>query len=262
MTLDVMLATTAARVTKIGHLPAVEGVRYVITVQDPEFVLKPEDLGSLEREDVDLRIYHDSGLSNNRNHGLESVSGDIVMIADDDLVFYPDGLKAVIQAFEENPDLDWLTTRAEMPENRVYPPDGWKLSDTYRFYVPVSFEIAFRRSSLPAGMRFSTLAGIGAPFLNAGEDDLFFHHLRRAGLNGQFREIKAVTHLGATTDVHSAADPRFLRAKGALMYVMRGALPALVRLPLEARRSKVPTLRALGYLIQGFFYGAKHRREL
>lgn len=262
MTLDVMLVTTADRVGRMAPLPAVEGVRYIVSVQDPHFKLTPEALEALERPDVDVRIYHDSGLSVNRNHALEAATADIVMVADDDLIFHPDGLHRLIELYEQDAELDWVTARAEMPENHIYPPDGWNLEKTYRFYVPTSFEMSFRRVSLPADMRFSTLAGIGAPYLGAGEDDLFYHHARKAGLQGRFADIRVVSHTGPTTDEHSAATAAFVRTKGAMMYVMRGFWPGLIRIPLEASRSRLPFFEAMKELVKGFVYGIKHRKEL
>lgn len=257
-----MLVTTATRVGSIGELPVVEGVRYIICIQDPDLILKPEELKPLERPDTDVRIYYDRGLSVNRNHALAAAAGDIVMVADDDLIFHAEGLRELIRAYEQNPALDWITTKAGIPEKRIYPPDGWDLGRVFRHYVPVSFELTVRRASLPDGLRFSPLVGIGAPYLAAGEDDLFFYHLRKAGLRGQFRDIKAVTHPGPTTSVHSAARVPVVRAKGALMRIIRGVLPGLIRIPLEAYRSPLPFFKALVALTQGFIYASAHKKQL
>lgn len=262
MTLDVMLVTTAARVESIPELPVVESVRYIVSIQDPDLSLQPHLLLKLQRPDIDIRIYHDTGLARNRNHALEAASADIVMIADDDLIFHPEGIRWVIKAFEEDSALEWVTLHASQPEKRIYPPHGWNLAEPYRFYSPVSFEMAFRRKSLPPQMRFSTLTGIGAPFLGAGEDDLFYHHARKANLHGKFLDIRNVTHPGSTTSVHSAKSIPVIRTKGALLRIMRGFFPGLIRLPLEAWRSHLPFFKALGALSGGFIYSIRHRREL
>lgn len=244
------------------ELPVVDGVRYIVCIQDYDFTLSPGSIRHLGRPDVDLHIYYDRGLSNNRNHALEAATADIVMVADDDLILHPEGLRQLMRYYSENPAVDWVTTHAGLNEPRVYPPDEWDLKQVFRFYVPVSFEMSFRRQSLPDGFRFSPLAGIGAPYLAAGEDDLAFFHARKAGLCGRFKDIKVVTHPGPTTSVHSAASRPVVRAKGALMRIMRGTLPGLIRIPLEAYRSPLPFFNALAALMQGFFYASVHKKEL
>ena len=257
-----MLVTTAARVSSIPELPVVEGVRYIISVQDHEATLSPDNLKALYRSDVQLRIYYDRGLSVNRNHALEASSADIVMVADDDLIFHPEGLRDLIKLYEQNPDIDWITTRAGLSEGRIYPPDGWDLQRVFRHYVPVSFELSFRRTSLPVGFRFSPLAGIGAPYLGAGEDDLVYFHARRAGLRGVYKHIKVVTHPSATTNVRSASQIPVVRAKGALLRIMRGVFPGLIRIPVEAYRSPLPFGKAFVALTQGYIYASTHKDQL
>ena len=257
-----MLVTTAARVPRMCPLPVVPRVRYIVCIQDPDFGLNPLSLQPLQRPDIDVRIYHDRGVSANRNHALEAATADVLMVGDDDLIYHPEGLEALLGFFENNPRIDWITTHAEVDSSRVYPPDGWNHARTFRFYASITFEMAFRRTSLPPGLRFSTLAGIGAPYLGAGEEDLFYHHLRKAGLRGQFVDLKVVSHPHPSTDIHSASNPRFVRAKGALMWVMRGPAGALIRLPLEAKRSELPFFNAFRELFKGMMYAAKNRRYL
>ncbi len=111
-------------------------------------------------------------------------------------------------------------------------------------------------------MLFSEIAGIGAPYLTAGEEQIFVHRLLETGLCGRFIDAVVSHHRGTTTSVRSASKPGVVRAKGALMRIERGFLPALVRLPVEARRSPVAFFKALVYLCQGFAYSIRHRKEL
>lgn len=246
--------------------PHVEGVRYLVCVQNPgnEDILPPA--GELhDRGDTLVLFFDDRGLSANRNHALDAASAPYLAIMDDDLKLDASGLELLIREFESNPDVDLITTYADIDEDspRRLPPAGHDLNKPWPFYWPVSFEIAVRRSALErSGVRFSPLAGIGAPRLGAGEENLFVHHLLKAGLKGRYSGIRIGHHDHPTTTVRAALDPATVRAKGAVMRIMRGNIEALVRIPLEAHRSPMPFFKALRHLAEGFIYSIKHRREL
>ncbi|MDE6277183.1 MAG: glycosyltransferase family 2 protein [Muribaculaceae bacterium] len=246
--------------------PHVEGVRYLVCCQNPE---GDEVLPAAEalhaRGDTDVLFFRDRGLSANRNHSLAAAAAPYVLIMDDDLRLSADGLRAIIATFESRPEFDYLTVRAETGDRRerVFPPAGYDLRRPFRFYNAISFEIALRREAIERlHLRFTLLAGIGAPMLGSGEEDLFLHKLRRRGLRGEYSGIFIGTHEGPTTTEHSAMKPEVVRAKGAVMCMTRGRLGALVRLPLEAHRSQMPFFRALRYLGEGYVYSLKHKKEL
>lgn len=246
--------------------PRVEGVRYLVCCQNPggeDLLPAAEALHS--RGDTVVLFFRDRGLSLNRNHCLDAASAPYLMIMDDDLRLSAEGLEAVIALFRSRPDLDYFTTFAEVPDHtgRRLPPPGHDLARPWPRYWAISFEIALRRSSLErVGARFTPLAGIGAPYLGAGEENLFLHRLVRLGLHGEFSGILIGVHDHPTTSERAALDPAVARAKGAAMRVLRGNLAAAIRLPLEAHRSALPFFRALLYLSQGYIYSIIHRREL
>lgn len=246
-------------------LPKVEGVGYVISCQDPDNRLEGIDLRPLmQRPDIDLRIYRDRGISNNRNHAFDAASAPYLLLADDDLVFIPQGLRAIIDAFERNAGVDVILLKADVPTSvRQFPPGECDLPSTWPRHHAISFEIAVRRSSmLKAGLRFSPLAGIGAPRLGAGEEELFIHRARRRGLNVRYIPITHAVHPGPTTSVHSARSAAVLRSKGTVITATRGPLIALTRFPVEAVRSKAPFFKALWCYLDGMVYYYTHRRQL
>lgn len=262
--LQILIATYARRVETIepSRLPQIDGVEYLISCQNPEgFGLDTSKLAA--RADIRIFFFADKGLSVNRNHLLDLATADYIQISDDDLRYRAEGIAKLIETFDADPDIDIVTTRAVTPEEHVYPLDRHDLNKKYRFYQPISFEIALRRKSLAgSGIRFSPLLGIGAPYLLAGEEDVFFNHCLRADMTGVFRNIIVSEHPGYTTCVRSAGEPGVIRAKGAVMPFIRGYFSSLVRLPLEAHRAKVPFFKALLYLGQGYIYYIRHRREI
>ena len=105
MTLEVQICTygldglqRAAQMT----LPAVDGVRYRICMQNPDgaVIELPE---ALRRPDVDFFQHPTRGLSLNRNAALDRAEADIILIADDDLHYSDAGLRAVIDTFAADP---------------------------------------------------------------------------------------------------------------------------------------------------------------
>ncbi len=260
--LQVLVCTCGEGIRRIvpSGLPRVEGVEYLISWQ-----LAADDIpGALsDREDVKIVSSPGKGLSNNRNSAFEASTAPYLLIADDDLSFHAEGLRAIIDNFSADSDLGLLTFRSVRDEGQVYPPDAHDLAVPFRFYEPVSFEIAVRRSVLQSsGVRFSPLAGIGAPYLCAAEENLFVWHLLHAGVKGRFRAFDCAVHPGPTTSVRRAAEAPMLRTKGAYAVCTQNPLKALVRLPLLAVRSAAPSPKALLWLIQGWYYGIKNRKWL
>lgn len=264
--LQILICTFGRRIENVdaAGMPRVDGVEYVVCCQNPDGLPLEGAAPALEaRHDVRIAFFADRGLSINRNHALDIASAPYVMIADDDLSWDAEGLREVIRRFDADPGLDILTTCAVMPERRVYPPDGHDLSRPWRFYSAISFEFTYRLAALRShGLRFSPLAGIGAPVLGAGEEDLLLQRSLEAGLRGRFADIRVVTHDGPTTSVHSAADPRVIRALAAVARRRRGNIATLIRMPLMAWRVPAPFLSALRYLAEGFVYSLTHRSEL
>lgn len=261
--LQILICTVASRLPHLDldGLPLLPELAYTVCCQGKPDAASESRLR--ERADIELHSFADTGLSRNRNHSLAIASAPYILISDDDIAYSPDGLRSIIAAFDSDPALDIVATRSVIPEPHVYPPDGHPLDRPFRFYSPISFEIALRREAwMRSGVLFSELAGIGAPYLTAGEEQIFVHRLLEAGLRGRFIDAVVSHHRGTTTSVRSASKPGVVRAKGALMRIERGFLPALVRLPVEAYRSPVAFVKALVYLCQGFAYSIRHRKEL
>lgn len=272
--LQVLICTFGARLLSIdgGALPRVDGVGYLICCQDPDASLdealstdagRKVYLALTERDDIDLRIYRDRGLSINRNHALAASSAPYIYVADDDLTYNHAGFNAIIDAFESAPSVDIIALHSETSGTRIYPPDKTDLSRPYKGHFALSIELAMRRDSVVnSQLHFTPLVGIGAPRLGCGEEGLLLESARRRGLSIMFRDITPVSHPGETTSARHARDARIIRAKGAVMVATRGFFTALTRLPVEAHRAPVNSIKALWWLSQGVVYYFTHRRQL
>lgn len=252
--LDVLVATHGPdglqRVADM-QLPSVDGVHYIVTWQDSRPGSTP---ASLLRNDIEIHEIPSIGLSNNRNAGISLARAPYCLIADNDLTYKAEGLKAVIYALDTHPDVDIATFRHDGEPVR-YPAEETDFTKRMpRGYNVTSFEIAFRRDSI-GDIRFDTNFGIGAP-LASGEDSLFILDCRRAGLHCRFFPITIVEHHGLSTGLRPITDPRTAMAEGAYIRLAYG-LTGYPRVPLFAWRAyrsrRTPLFHALLHLTRGFF---------
>lgn len=128
--------------------------------------------------------YEEIGLSRSRNRALDAATGDICVIADDDVIYNDDCNEKILKAYETYPDADLIafqiirTGSTRLKTFRSKPSvENWlscmKIS---------SVEITFKRKSIiQKGIRFNTLFGAGAYF-NNGEENIFLYDCLRKKL--------------------------------------------------------------------------------
>lgn len=240
------------------NLPEVDGVEYVVSWQQHEDAPIPGKLQS--RHDIKIYRFEQKGLSNNRNNALMKATGDICLIADDDLIYTESQLKAVKAAFQNHPEIDLAVFQYTGPYHRkTYPTTELSLVKVPRYFHPVNFEMAFRRKAAftDRPLRFNLHFGPGAQVLTAGEDDILFLTARRLGLNCRFFPITITTHNDMPTGGRKVTDPGVLRTNGAIIALTHPiTFPA--RLPVNAWRIKksgrAGFWNALKLMTQGAIY--------
>ena len=267
MTLEVEICTYGLdglqRVAQMT-LPPVEGVRYRICMQNPDCaaVELPE---ALRRPDVDFFQHPTRGLSVNRNVALDRAEADIILIADDDLHYTAEGLRAVIDTFAADPTLDFATFKFECSAPKSYPTESIKLNvQREKRYIACSIEIAVRRKSLPKSIRFSPQAGIGAPVFGCAEENLFLQRLLLKGLYGRFFPITICNHPQIVTCCRIFS-PSILRGFGLLMWIQfhnasffQKYIMFLPRVVVRAYYVKTPIYKTMYYMLSGYFKAHKY----
>lgn len=252
-TLDIAIVTHtpagAGRVAKM-LLPPAEGVRYVVSWQNHNDAPAPEELN---RPDVKLLRFSGKGVSANRNNALNHCTADIVLIADNDLIYTPDAFKSITTVFDSDPALDLATFKADIPGKSGYPDGATELkSHLPKGYSVSAVEIAFRRKAL-ATIRFCESIGPGTRYA-AGEDEFFLHSAIASGLRCRFFPIEICRHPEQSTGQRANPGAATLRGFGctvALLYPFTS--PA--RVPLKAwrlwRSRRCGFIRAIMLLTQG-----------
>lgn len=255
MTLDIAVCTCgpegAERVAEL-LLPPKRGVRYVVSWQKHEGRELPAELAG--RPDVSVFRTDSVGLSNNRNEVMRHCTADIVMIADDDVRYFEEGIEGIMDIFEKNPELAVATFKSEQNLPRTYPERSVRLGKRLpKGYGVTSIELAYRREAI-GDLRFCPELGVNAPVLKSGEDEVFLHSAISRGLDCRFFPVLVCSHPHESTGGGKALSPGVLKASGLVIRLLYGP-QALLRLPLKAWRlakaGQSPLLRSLWHLCQG-----------
>lgn len=138
------------------------------------------------------------GLSRARNKGLEQVSGAYVTFSDDDCWYPEDGLKKVIDAFQENPKSDVICFKIYDPllneGYKNYPAKPKKNISQIDFLRKSSIEIfakqhCFKNSNILFDERF----GLGSKYMS-GEENIILRDLRKSGFKISYEPAIVVYH--------------------------------------------------------------------
>lgn len=246
-----------------GMWPAIEGIEYLVSVQDPQHELADADLEPLRRMGMTPKITHLPGIGNNRNHAFDMATAPVVFLADDDLQYDAEAVRQAVREIERRPQMQLFAFRYSGPDNKFYPPTNVPLERPYRGYWHTSFELAFRRQALvDAGLRYSPLISFGAPYLTSGDENLFVANCINRGFKGEFIPLTICCHPDLTSGHKRQAEPGVVRSNAAIARVRNGWLGGLLRCPVIARRSSAPTLKALLWALQGYCYSLRHRKSL
>lgn len=210
------------RVAECRH-PQVDGVEYIVSWQLPEG--EPEIPPCLDRSDFRIFPSKTRGLSANRNLAFSHATAPLLLISDDDVEYTQEQLLAVIDAFAQNTDCDFICFRYESdPCQKQYPEATFSFSERPpKGYYVSSIEIALRGRVLSANasngkpsITFNENFGIGAPF-GCGEEEILIHDMIRAGLKGKFIPRTICRHDAPTTATKENGGKEFIQTKGAMI---------------------------------------------
>lgn len=259
MTLEVLICTYGEEgINRVAamNLPQVDRVKYLVSWQIANHPVDNLVPPSLLRDDITISPTTSVGLSNNRNHALNEASGDLCLIADDDLTYTPHQLLSIIATFNANPSVDIALFKYSGGDSKTYPDYEFCLNNEPKGYYITSFEIAFRRQRIDKSLRFDPRLGVGAA-MPAGEEAIFIHHALKRGLYCKFFPF-IITHHAALTTGTRTPTPGVLQANGVVVAVKYG-LCGLLRLPLIAwrlsRHGKAKLFPATYHLLKGYIYG-------
>lgn len=254
ITLDIAIITYKPEGIKRlaeNALPSIPGVNYVISWQAHESAPVPE---GLQRSDIKIYRYDGVGLSCNRNNSFKYCNSDIIIIADDDVQFFEEGINKLREVYAEKHDTDLIAFHSLRHGGPIYPKNACKLNTKLpKNYNTVSFELSFRKST--AGwLRVCPELGLNSPRYHGGEDEMLLFTAIKRGLNCWFYPITVCKHEHPSTGSKTHLTKGNLRANGCVI-ALTYPKSAILRIPLKAWRlsqsGQSNFFRALLYLIQG-----------
>ncbi len=235
-----------------NELPAIPGVSYVISWQSHENEPLPPQL---VREDVRVVRFDGTGQVANRNNVISRCDADIIMLSDDDVTFFADGIRELQRRYEQMPDADFITFRSVRDSGVVYPEGVCRLQRRLpRGYYVGCLELSFRRKT--AGwLRCCPELGLGSAKMHGGEDEMLLQTAIRRGLACYFVPVTICVHDHPSTGTKGSLTDENLRAAGCVIALTYGGASALLRVPLKAwrvwRAGRASLRRSLKYIALG-----------
>lgn len=176
----------------------------------------------IEQNDQKIRIFYttERGLSKSRNMALHNTVADILAIGDDDLFYYDDFDKIILNYYDRNPKADVVLFNMD-DLYKTFPSKNRKCSflelSGYK-----SIEATFCISSLQKkNLKFNEFFGTGSGCFNSGEENIFLADCYHKKCRIFYCKDKIVKRLpGDSSWFTSFNDEKFIKDRGAIYYAM------------------------------------------
>lgn len=231
MNLDILISTIDQGIENVISilLPVRPDVKYIISHQylDEKFLPIPKEL---IREDVLVSQIPGKGLTKSRNNAIRLATGDVCVIADDDVKYTNEYFDTIIKAYQVS-SFDILcfkiNTGKGNPEYKKYPQKQIvinSLSD----HVPSSIEITFIRNKIiDNSINFDERFGLGS-WLSGGEENLFIYDAIKKGLKVGFIPEFIVEHPFESTN---KSFPKYSQQRVRVIGALDARLNGLLSIP-------------------------------
>lgn len=187
MKLFILIATINERILGLQTVlqPYKENIFYIISHQITDSLSNEirDWIDKLEkRKDVVYNKIYKKGVALNRNSLLRLVDNGIGLLADDDVVYYPDAFLKILETFNKNQHFDVITfkiSHLDETDYRVYPKNN--IVHNHLTITGIgAVEIAFKIEVVKAhNISFDEKFGPGAQKFISGEDYLFMVDILR-----------------------------------------------------------------------------------
>ena len=162
---------------------------------------------------------YEKGLSKSRNLALQNAKGDICLIADDDVEYFPNFEYTVKKAFISFPEASIIRFKISTFSGepyKTYPLVSKRLYKKKEIENTSSIEIAIKRDKICNKIHFNTHFGLGSYF-PSGEEYLFLKEALKQNKRVFFENEIIVKH-SAESSTSNMGDEAFVKAQAALYY--------------------------------------------
>lgn len=200
---------------------------------------------------------NERGVGLSRNNALMRASGDILLFADDDVVYTNNYEEKIIKSFENNPKSDMIVFNLES-QNPDRPEAIVEKEYRLHWYNSLKFgacRIAIRQESIrKANVFFSLLFGGGARY-QSGEDTLFIIQCLKKGIRGLASSAVIGTVQQDESTWFKGFDEKYFFDKGVLMRQCFGPWAKILSIALLMKNSRqtqaLGLKKALGCAFKG-----------
>lgn len=197
------------------------------------------------------------GVGLNRNIALMASTGDLILFADDDMVYNDDMPEAVAAAFRENPQADVLVFGIDIVKNGHIVEKRHLKKRRLHVWNAMRYgtvRIAARREAIVRGnITFHQCFGGGCTY-SAGEDSLFIKACFDKKLRLYAHDYVLGTCCKDTSTWFAGYNEKYFYDKGALMRHLFPRMPHLMALYFGVRfkrQTDVPVMRRLKLMFAG-----------
>ena len=151
------------------------------------------DIEHIQGNNVTFYNYHERGLSKSRNRAIEHAQADWIIIGDDDVLFYDDALRKLLNEAKESDIVVFSNADETGPKFRD------DENDFRLIFSAASWCIAVRREFVQMhDLKFDERFGLGAPFIST-EENSFLWDAKRLGARMKSSDAAVVNHTGVST---------------------------------------------------------------
>lgn len=174
-----------------------------------------------ERESQRIRIFYttERGLSKSRNMALKNAEADILAIGDDDLFYYDNFEKTILDYYESNLKAD--VALFNMDDLYKTFPRKSRRCGFFELSGYKSMEATFRVASIRGkSLQFNEFFGTGSKYFSSGEENIFLADCYHSKCKIFYCKEKIVKRLPGESSWFKGYDEKFLYDRGAIYYAM------------------------------------------
>lgn len=260
--LQVLIATfgpQGLRKVVAMRLPRVPGVGYLVSWQLPEGDCPvPEQVAS--RTDIQVFKNRTRGVARNRNIAVSLATAPWCLHSDDDLVYLPGALQALMREIEARPEVDIVCCAYTCHGRHMkpYPRGPVPIGSAPKGWYANTFEIAFRRDSEAGRTPLNENFGAGAPFMRAGDEDLYLHDAACRGARGVILPLVLCRHDHDSTAERDGGRDWFVMTQGAVLSHIHPRTWPLRLLRHALRQERFPAFRYFVLGVRGMRHARRH----
>lgn len=188
-------------------------------------IINQSEINVLKSDFSSVRVINtnEKGLSKSRNMAIRNATKKICLIADDDVIYFPNFENAIINAFNQNLNASIITFNHQRigknnPQNSSQ--KGYK-HDLKSIWGVSSIEIAFQLNVIKENnLFFDEYFGLGS-FFETAEEFLFLKNAIELNINPYFSPSIIVSH-PLLSSGNNQGDDKLIYARAALFYKTKG----------------------------------------